>query len=327
KDFLDLMLPYAGSMPLPTRLIPERYHSLNAISFREYLDRYLYLSPEFLMRVDYQMLDDYGGTTSQVSALAGIHYYQCRPYEATTGVELFSPPEGNHYFIRKLASRLPADQLLTGHLVTQLIPTGQGVEAQVLDVQAQTRKRVRARQVVYAGQKHALNYVYPQDATRFSGNEYAPWFVINLVLDRPLTDEAYWQNEVIRPETRMLGFVNSHAQQRAPEDPQVLTIYYCYPPEYRHYLTNLEAESRQLIQSSLRELAQFFGYPIDAQVREAFVSLMGHAMPIPKPGYLLQDPNAQRADQRVAYAGVDTGRLPLFFEALDSGIMAARALG
>ena len=47
------------------------------------------------------MVDDYGSTADQVSALAGVHYYACRPYY-TESVELFSPPQGNAYFVQKL---------------------------------------------------------------------------------------------------------------------------------------------------------------------------------------------------------------------------------
>jgi hypothetical protein len=54
---------------------------------------------------------------------------------------------------------------------------------------------------------------------------------------------------------------------------------------------------------------------------------MGHAMPIPQPGYLFKDANTNRSNPNLVYAGVDNGRLPLLFEAMDSGIMAAKEVG
>ena len=50
---------------------------------------------------------------------------------------------------------------------------------------------------------------------------------------------------------------------------------------------------------------------------------MGHAMPIPEKGYLFNDRNDQTQKDNFYFSGVDNGRLPLMFEALDSGIYAA----
>ena len=52
------------------------------------------------------------------------------------------------------------------------------------------------------------------------------------------------------------------------------------------------------------------------------IKVMGHAMPIPAPGYLLKDAN-NASNAEMIYAGVDNGRLPLLYEALDSGLQAA----
>ena len=41
----------------------------------------------------------------------------------------------------------------------------------------------------------------------------------------------------------------------------------------------------------------------------------------PGPGHLLNDAN-ERPDADMIYAGVDNGRLPLLFEAVDSGLQA-----
>lgn len=57
-------------------------------------------------------------------------------------------------------------------------------------------------------------------------------------------------------------------------------------------------------------------------VSAAFINVMGHAMPIPEPGYLFKDANT-RSKSGVLYAGVDNGRLPLLYEAVDSGVMTA----
>jgi len=50
---------------------------------------------------------------------------------------------------------------------------------------------------------------------------------------------------------------------------------------------------------------------------------MGHAMSVPTPRFLFNDANDKGTD--LIYAGVDNGRLPLLYEAMDSGLMASRS--
>ena len=48
-------------------------------------------------------------------------------------------------------------------------------------------------------------------------------------------------------------------------------------------------------------------------------------MPIPKPEYL-SFKDVPSHSSNIIFAGVDTGRLPLFYEACDSGIQAGKKL-
>jgi len=48
-------------------------------------------------------------------------------------------------------------------------------------------------------------------------------------------------------------------------------------------------------------------------------------MPIAKPNYLSLDTVPEHKNN-IVFAGVDTGRLPLFFEACDSGLQAGRKI-
>ena len=99
--FITLMKSFSGKMPMPTRHIGQEYRYLNDINFIQWLDQHLTLTDEFIEGLHYHMKDDYGADANQVSALAGIHYFTCRPYY-TKSLELFSPPEGNSYFVNKI---------------------------------------------------------------------------------------------------------------------------------------------------------------------------------------------------------------------------------
>ena len=115
-EFLNLLDQFSDEMHLPTRLIRNEIRQLNKISFLDFLKENLVLNDTFIQGLDYHMKDDYGAGCKDVSALAGIHYFKCRPYYKEI-VELFSPPEGNFYFIDKMFKELRPDQILTNHLV------------------------------------------------------------------------------------------------------------------------------------------------------------------------------------------------------------------
>lgn len=323
QDFARLLQGFSGEMTMPTRLISEQYHELNHVTFLNFLQDKLALTPEFIRGLDYHMLDDWGGTASQVSALAGIHYFACRPYFNQV-VELFSPPEGNAYFIKKLAA-LHDKELLTGHLVKSIKEQNGHFLAEVVDVNQREVLEIEAERVVYAGQKHALKYIMPEQYVQFESTQYAPWLVVNVLLKNELEEIGYWQNEMIMEDQSFLGFIDSNIQHKEPQQTRVLTAYYCLPPASREDLRNVEANKLVIAEKTLGYINQYFKRDISGLVQEVFIKVMGHAMPIPHPGYLFNDRNQNRIHKNMVFAGVDNGRLPLLFEAVDSGIQAVRS--
>lgn len=319
--FVELMKSFAGKMPMPTRLIDKDLRKLNDISFLKWLQRKMTVSDEFIEGLDYHMKDDYGAGANKVSALAGIHYFACRPYY-TKPVELFSPPEGNFYFIKKIYDRLPKDCLTTSHLVKLIRENEDGFEVQVIDVVKKEITLVSSKKIIFAGHKHALKYIFPRDYHLFQKIEYAPWVVVNFVLNKSWKNNAFWQNEIISADKSLLGFVDSKAQFSTAEDKRVLTVYFCFLPEEREMMSLIEARKQTFIDQTLTHLEKYFDRSLKSQIEKVVIKQMGHAMPIPKPGYLFNDGNELRSNPNLVYAGVDNGRLPLLFEAIDSGIEA-----
>lgn len=323
--FLELMKTYVGKMPMPTSSIDESLRSLNDISFLDWLRQKNAVSDQFLEGLDYHMKDDYGAGANAVSALAGIHYFACRPY-FTKAVELFSPPEGNFYFVHKIYDKLPKDHVFLSHLVKSIKESKEGFEVNVVDAGKKEITQVSCKKIIYAGHKYPLKYIFPKDYLLFQKNEYAPWVVVNFVLNKPLEKTSYWQNEIISEDKSLLGFVDSQAQYSAKADSRILTVYFCFKPEERLAMSLIEEKKQTFIEQSLKHLEQYFGRSIKNHIEKIYIKQMGHAMPIPKPGYLFRDANDHRANSNLVYAGVDNGRLPLLFEAIDSGIEASRLL-
>lgn len=322
--FLTHMASFRGQMHLPTRLIHPDLHGLNKLSFLDYLSEKFELTRQFVAEVDYHMRDDYGADCSSVSALAGIHYYACRPYDSEV-VELFSPREGNNYFIRKMAEALPREQLLTRHLIKKITEEGNRFLVEVIDVQNSLIHTIKAAKIIYAGQKHALKYIFPEGYGHFRDNLYAPWMVLNIVTKSPLPMPAYWQNEILGSDPTFLGFVDSAAQYAEAEDSnRILTAFYCLPPASRNDLINVDNNQYQIAEATIKQISQYFGTNIEDAVQKVFIRVRGHAMPIPAPDYLLDDKNLYSKNKNIVYAGVDNSRLPVLFEALDSGIQASK---
>lgn len=323
RRFVEALDTFRGKMPQPTRLIVPEYRSYDRISFAEWLSTLNLTDGDLRRGIDYQMRDDYGAGSELVSALAGIHYYQCRPYYQRK-LAHFSPPEGNGYFVNRMAAMLPSESLLTDHLVASILPEGGGFKVEVLDLAQRRWRSFSVDGVVYAGQKHALKYTFKPDAELFSGNRYAPWLSVSFVLEG-YRGPVYWQNEVIGADPDFLGFTNSRAQHGAAE-PTVLTAYFCLAEQARKTLVEIQRDPRPWTRAALQSVQTALGQRVDRLVRRAYVKLHGHAMPIPVPGYLFRDANQARSQTRLVHAGVDNGRLPLLFEALDSGLGAADLL-
>jgi protoporphyrinogen oxidase len=329
KQFFEQSRPYLGKLMAPSRLIDKSLHHFNGESFLNYLQRTVKLDETTRQAMNYQMIDDFGGGLHEVSALAGLYYYLSRPYlEEDNPFQLFSPPQGNFYFIEKLLSKVPSEQVSTQKLVSKIEPQKKGFKVEILDLASQKKIILNTKKIVYAGQKHALKHVFSEDAKLFAKNRYAPWAVISFIVKKEILPiESYWQNEVIDASDYFLGFVDSDTQYLPSTEYRVLTAYFCFPPEMREEMVTLEQNPKPLIEKTLIQIANYF--QIDAQklanhTIQAMLKIMGHAMSIPSPEYLLKDQNQHRSHTDLVYAGVDNHRLPLLLEAIDSGIQAVK---
>ena len=319
NNFISLLQSYSGKMPLPSTHISPEFNTLDQTTFAEYLNKYLPVTSDFMEAIDYQMLDDYGGSASEISALAGIHYYKCRPYFNKPDPELFSPMEGNYYFIKKMIAQLKPEQLKLESLVVALNKTNNKWLVDVWEINNNRKVTYQCNNVVYSGQKHLLKYLLPEAHATFSDVSYAPWVVINIELENEPNLSSFWQNDYLSKDAQFLGFVNSRVQSEKGN--RVLTAYYCYPGIYDNLIQNIESDSEEITRQTIGYMSTYYKIDLEPFVKQVYIKLLGHAMPIPKPGYLSKDRKLEQ--NGISFAGVDTGRLPLMFDALDSGIVGA----
>ncbi len=326
RSFESLVQPFLRRMPLPIRLSDADLRPLADITFGDWLRREKITLDEHLRDlVNTGMRSDYGGNLEQVSAYAAIHYLACRPY-VTGAVSTLSPPEGLSYFAERLVAHTPEAEVRTRRFVRKLYDRGDHVEALVINLDEMCLERVRARQVVFAAPKKAIPYIYPPDRGLFARNVYSGWITVTMEMRRlPELDLLYWSNGVWDPDDVYVG--TTWANHHQPDAPPIIGHYFVFPPGRRQHLRPYLARPEALVRKSLQQLARIIGRDASADVDRVVIQKLGHTMPSPLPGTLFHDPNAQRHCARIVYAGVDTGRLPLLIDAVDSGLQAAALLG
>ncbi len=322
QAFTALLSEYHGKMPLPSRLIDKEHHHLNSLSFKDFLTQAHPFKLQSLEAIDYVMRDDYGAKSDQVSALSGIHYFMCRPY-GDPSVEIFSPTSGNYYFIDKMAKQLPSAKCRLQQMVVNIETAAHGYSLQVLDLKKERQYHIHCEQLIFAAPKFLLPTIFPAHASTFKAVKYSPWLVINYVLKKPLHQSTnFWQNEYITANHPLVGIVNT-ASHREQESVQVISLYHNYQPQERQHLLKIKNDPSEVFQFGLKAIEELIQEDITEQVATAYLHFMGHAMPIPSVGYLNQP---IQSPDNLAFAGVDTFRLPLLFEAIDSGIQAAQKM-
>jgi len=170
-----------------------------------------------------------------------------------------------------------------------------------------------------------LPYLFPRDRSLFTTNRYAAWITVTMELrDLPERDLLCWANHVFEPSGCYVGF--TWVNRAEPDAPPVLTHYIALGQGRVAHLRTLLWSAPALVSFCVRQLAALIGRQVHDEIERVTIQKLGHAMPVPVPGSLFFDPNARRRHRRVVYAGVDTGRLPLLAEAIDSGLEAARTL-
>ena len=319
------LLAVAERFPLPSRLSAPAARELDRATFASWLaDHRIELPPDLMHGLDVLLRSDYAAPASAISAYAGLHYFLCRPY-LRGGSRTFSPPEGLAYFGERLRQRTPGLEVALRYMVRRLVPASNHVLLEVLDLEARRLRAYRAQAVVYAAPKKALKWIHPVDAALFARNSYAAWLTVTLELDRfRESAQLCWNNHVYDARREHIGFTwVNHAD---PDAPPILTHYIAYEPGRWEHVRAFFADRREMVRRCLGHVAAIVGRDVASLVRAVTVQTLGHAMAVPLPGRLFFAPNTQRRSERVVYAGVDTGRLPLLAEAFDSGLEAARLI-
>ncbi len=325
----------AFALPIAAGSDDAEVTALDRLTMTEWLDRHGWTSPRLRWLVDYSCRDDYGTTSDETSAWAGVFYFTSRVRRpGLRSQPLITWPEGNGRVVDHLYRRAK-DRVRLGWLVADIIPqptTGtSGLDVVMLDHTGNEVCGLHAEQVIFAAPQFLASHVirdYRQSPPSHLGEfHYAPWLVANLFLRARPGGRGFplsWDNVLY--ESPSLGYVTATHQACIDHGPTVLTYYYPFtgdaPREARAELLAMEWEDcADLVMSDLGRAHAEIGTLVD----RLDVMRWGHAMIRPRPGFLWGPARnaAARPYRGIHFANTDLSGVALLEEAFYHGLRAA----
>ena len=334
------------AIPIAHSSADEEWRRLDQTTFAAWLEKENYRSPSLLWYLDYCCRDDYGQGIAQVSAFAGLHYFAARGH---TNEAVLTWPEGlahlseairRHIRLQNI-DRLPETTELTFAQPTainasalQISETDEDVAVILRHNQSGHTALIRAQNVICAMPLMiAARIIAQPQHYGFSLNlpAYAPWLVSNFVLNgfprEAKRSELAWDNVVHG--TQGLGYVVSTNQliHTAKPEHTIFTAYTALnhdsPQNIRRWL--LKAGEEELLEHAAQDLIQAYGQNFWPHVASADISIRGHGMSVPTPGYLTQPTLLQlrQHHSRLTFAHSDLSSYSVMEEAVYWGVEAA----
>ena len=316
--------------------------SLDSISMSEWVRRRGWSSPRLRWLIDYSCRDDYGATSAQTSAWAGLFYFASRVRGASNEAQpLITWPEGNGRIVQHLAAAA-RKQLRCGLAVVDVAVKksrdAQTVEVTAVDVQSGEAVGFRARRAVFAAPQFLAPYLIrelPEDRKTYAREfEYSPWLVANLHLCERPREQGFplsWDNVLY--DSRSLGYVTATHQTGIDYGPTVLTWYSALCDDGSGDPAHQASLARQrLFEMTWPEAAEIVlsdlerAHPeIRTLVEQLDVMKWGHAMVRPRIGFVWSEArrSAAKAFGPIHFAGTDLSGVALCEEAIYHGVRAA----
>ena len=327
----------AFALPMELSSAAPDLRALDQLTMRDWLLQQGFEAPTLHWYVDYACRDDYGTSSAEVSAWAGIHYFACRNGEALDAADdaVLTTPGGNAWLAEGLLQSIrehAGDRLLTGALAVRVAETDDGMVVDFWQPAENRVLRILAEQLIWAAPLFLVPHVFAgHDDLKSAARHFthAPWLVANLTLSQLPESRAgvstAWDNVLY--DSPALGYVvATHQQMRLRPGATVLTYY--------HALSSMAPQAgRAMLQATTREV---WAEQILADLERAHPDIRrvttrldvfrdGHAMVRPLPGLVWGE--ARRvfaADHpRLRFAHADASGFSLFEEAQYRGVLAA----
>ena len=293
---------------------------LDRISFADWLRSQGMNSRILNWYTNYCCRDDYGATTDQTSAWAGIQYFASREPEEKGPLTW---PEGNGWIVRQLLERV-GSFVRTGQMVHKIVRRDKRFSVFAGDTE------YRAEFVIFAAPTFLAPYII-EGIPPLHDFEYSPWLTANLTLEHLPTSygtDPTWDSVFMESPT--LGYVDAtHQSLRTHVDRTVWTFYWALgdgPPLQNRQLL-LDKHWSYWREEILHDLERV--HPdIRKCVSRLDIMRMGHAMARPKVGAIFSAERRKlvKPRGRILFANSDLSGFSIFEEAQYRGVTAAEAV-
>lgn len=307
-----------GQFRIPMALGAPADSPLDKLSFRQWLDTNGFKSPYLHWLADYSTRDDYGASSADTSAWAGIHYFAARNHEDKGPLTW---PEGNGWILRRLLQKLNKN-VRSSEPAVRIGKVGTGWEVQTPST------LYKCDAVLYAAPAFLLPYL-DRTVPAVKTMSWSPWLVSNLTLDRIPAEnglEPAWDNVIYKSSS--LGYViSTHQNVQTRTEKTVWTHYWALsgapPAQARQELLSTDwGVWKERILADLERAHR----DIRNCVSRVDIFRNGHAMIRPTPGFLANKERKswQTGRERFYWASADVSGFSIFEEAQYRGVEAAR---
>ncbi|CAN5254351.1 NAD(P)/FAD-dependent oxidoreductase [soil metagenome] len=274
------------------------WEALDRITLKDWMDQNGYRSPTLHWYLNYCCRDDYGTRYDKVSAWAGLHYYCSRWGQAeNSGNGAWLTWPGGMHPVAEAMDKAAGNRRKSGTSISLKTVAG-GVEAlcfELVDGLPRTFL-VRARKAICAMPLYVAARVIPNISDfgfdpKLHTPSYAPWMVANFLM-KNFPDELphaplSWDN-VVYQEPGLGYVVSTHQEVRVT--PPKKTVFSAYialsdrtPEAARKWLD--KASPEELLTMASADLKAAYGWKFSACVERVEITLRGHAMAVPLPGF------------------------------------------
>ena len=332
------------AIPLDLSSADPLWTQLDRSTVKQWLTQQGFTSPTLHWYLDYVCRDEYGAGYERVSAWCGLHYFASRGGKAANAAEgaVLTWPDGLQPMVKFLAAaitRRHEGNWRQPGFATRVDERANGVDVLCAQQTASGLRSfvVKARHAICAMPLTVTAQIVPNLASYGFDRAvhmpaHAPWLVSNFLMDGfPSENKGAplaWDNVVYGG--KGLGYVvSTHQQIRVAAPPK--TVFSAYqalststPTAARQWLQSATPE--QLYEEAACDLREVYGLRLDQHAQALDITVRGHAMASPTPGFLSNQGLAalRNADGKLLFAHADLTGFSVFEEAAWWGCEVAR---
>jgi protoporphyrinogen oxidase len=323
----------AFAIPMSRSSKDSKFLKYDQMTMKDFLIKNEFLGEYIHWYVNYCCLDDYGAPMELVSAWAGIHYFASRNGEGKnlTSSDVITWPQGNGWFVDKLSSKIQ-NQIQLNSLIYEVIEEDDTYLVKTFNFESKKRHFIKCEKVIYASPlfiaKRTVQIKALQEKIRKINIEYSPWMTANILFKGSLDDSSTplcWDN--VNYHGKSLGYIyGNHQNVNRVNEKINLTQYWplikSTPQKAR--IRALTKTHQEWCEDVISEL-ELTHTDVRERIERIDVSLWGHAMAIPKVGFLNRI-NQLDDNKSFIFAHTDHAGVSIFEEAFYQGLNAANKI-